>query len=339
VARRVRPSIWLADQRAEEVTWACDNYFPRKAVTSVYAPRNAGKTQVVIRIAADLSRGHFLGDPHPVRRTLINTREDDVASVIKPRSMAAGADLRNVAATSFAWEMPRDLGRLRALLEQARGAGTPFDIVVLDSIQVHIPVTHQGLAKDSMLGLVRLAREFDLAVVLIGHLNKTRAAGNVAAAMQGLQVLQAESKAIFVLGRNPDDPETIVLTCNRLGIAAQPPNLIFALKQHTLPGFGRPQAALEFVACDTTLTSDDVYRASMAAALSAGRPPVVTVCSWWIRAAVAEAGGLIVEDDLRELAIEEGAFSRPTTWDKALRKAGAVSRDGMVSIGQQDDDN
>jgi AAA domain len=110
VARRVRPSIWLADQQAEDVSWAFEGYFPRGAISSVYAPRDTGKTSVVIRIASSLSRGQTpSGEPHPVRRTLINTREDHVASVIAPRAQAAGGDLRNIAATSFSWEFPRDL--------------------------------------------------------------------------------------------------------------------------------------------------------------------------------------------------------------------------------------
>ena len=326
MARRRPSSIYLADVEEREISWACEGYFPRGVISSLYAPRNTGKTNVVVRIAADLSRGQFMGCSHPVRRAFINTMEDDVPSVLKPRFTAADGDLSMIAATHREWRLPRDLRQIETLIITNQDRGEPFDILVLDSIQTHIPVTNQAAASEALLGLVRLAREFRLAVVLIGHLNKSKT-GTAAQAMQGLGVFQAESKGLYVLGLDPDDRDNLVLTCERLGIAAPPPNLMFRLKSHG------NSAALEYVGTDTVLTSDDVYRASIAPRLTGKAPTRVQTCSWFIRAEIALAGGAIDEDDLLTAAIDAGAYSRDSTYQKALKLAGAVCENGIVTIG------
>jgi len=69
-----------------------------------------------------------------------------------------------VAISSERWILPDDLGKLKANLAQAREGGTPFDIVVLDSVANHLirlnsiePMTR------SMTGLAEIAREFQIA--------------------------------------------------------------------------------------------------------------------------------------------------------------------------------
>ena len=326
MARRRPSSIYLADVEEREISWACEGYFPRGVISSLYAPRNTGKTNLVVRIAADLSRGQFMDRPHPARRTFINTMEDDVASVLKPRFTVADGDLSMIAAMHRDWRLPRDLPQIETLIVTNRDRGEPFDMLVLDSIQTHIAVTNPTAATDALLGLARLAREFHLAVLLIGHLNKSKTS-SVAQAMQGLAVFQAESKGLYVLGLDPDDPDNLVLTCERLGIATPPPNLMFRLKAH-----GR-SAALDYVGTDSVLTSDDVYRASMTPRLTGKAPTRVQTCSWFIRAELAQAGGSMDEDDLLSAAIDAGAYSRDPTYQKALKLAGAVCENGIVTIG------
>lgn len=44
MARRRPSSIYLADVGEREISWASEGYFPRGVISSLYAPRNTGKT-------------------------------------------------------------------------------------------------------------------------------------------------------------------------------------------------------------------------------------------------------------------------------------------------------
>lgn len=71
-----RHTHWARDYEARDVSFALNDYLARGVVSSVYAPRDAGKTTVAIHLVAGLSRGKVFGVRHQKRRSLLNTRED-----------------------------------------------------------------------------------------------------------------------------------------------------------------------------------------------------------------------------------------------------------------------
>ena len=109
------PTHWARDV-GKNVEFAVEGYFPRGVVSSIYAPRDAGKTTVAIHFLAELSRGRLFGQPHPHIRSLFNSQEDSLATVIKPRLEAQDADFGEpgtrhpwIAITSELWTFPDDL--------------------------------------------------------------------------------------------------------------------------------------------------------------------------------------------------------------------------------------
>ena len=128
IPRDKKPSHWARDVLGKDVEFAVNDYLPRGVVSSVYAPRDAGKTTVAIHILASLSRGELFGADHPRRRWLFNSQEDSLETVIKPRLEAHGAhfgepgdDHAWLAITAERWTFPDDLEgehRLRAKLSQ-----------------------------------------------------------------------------------------------------------------------------------------------------------------------------------------------------------------------------
>ena len=272
------PTHWARDVVGKNVEFAVEGYFPRGVVSSIYAPRDAGKTTVAIHFLAELSRGRLFGQPHPRIRSLFNSQEDSLATVIKPRLEAHDADFGTpstrhpwIAITAEPWTFPDDLELLEAKLTQARDGGAPFDLVTLDSVAQHLvrlnsidPMTR------AMTGLIAVAEKFDLAILMIGHLTKSKGS-TVESAIYGASVLQNLSKGLFVYGQIPDDPEDaddgddeegdegtgmvaapesgnprFALSCERTGWGPKPPTMIFEREVVDLPAYRASQPRLTY---------------------------------------------------------------------------------------------
>ena len=80
------PTSWAEDVKKEPVTWAVPGYFPRRIVSLIAGPRDAGKTLYAVWLAAEASQGIAGGVP---LRVWLNSQEDDLATVLRPRIDAA----------------------------------------------------------------------------------------------------------------------------------------------------------------------------------------------------------------------------------------------------------
>ena len=140
-----------------------DRYIPRRLVTLVAGSRGAGKTLAALWFAREVSlQGGAVW---------CNTAEDALASVIRPRLEVAGANLSAIRVSSEPYRFPRD----RELFEKAiighAEEGRPDDLVILDSLQRHVPRYQTALdAVEAMAGLAEIADDYDLAIIVVGDL-------------------------------------------------------------------------------------------------------------------------------------------------------------------------
>src|SRR3954462_14418356 len=121
------------DITPEPVSWVMEGYIARRIVTMIASPRSSGKSLVGTWLGAEVSTGGPLASGRQ-GRVWINSLEDHLASVVRPRLEVAGADLSRVVLTAEPWRFPQDLGALRARL-----TAPPADLVILDSLQQHVP--------------------------------------------------------------------------------------------------------------------------------------------------------------------------------------------------------
>ena len=78
--------------------WLWDGWIPLQAITLIAGVEGLGKSTYALHLAARLTRGQLAGEyfGKPVNVSLYTT-EDDPHSIIVPRLMAAGADMKRVA--------------------------------------------------------------------------------------------------------------------------------------------------------------------------------------------------------------------------------------------------
>jgi HEAT repeat protein len=153
---------WARDIEPRPVEWVpgLPNYVPRRVVTLITGQRDIGKSNLMTWLAGQVTRrgGHVW----------INSLEDDLHSVVRPRLEVVGADLGRVRVSNDRLRLPGDLGRLQDMLRRHVAEGARDDLVVLDSLQRHVPkYVSSEAASEAFEGLRQLAEDFFLGFLVI----------------------------------------------------------------------------------------------------------------------------------------------------------------------------
>jgi archaellum biogenesis ATPase FlaH len=162
----------LAEAQARQVKFLVPGLIPLRTLTLVAGVGGLGKSTWLAGIAARVSRGE-LGDPGSV---IIVSYEDTTEEMLRPRVEAADGDLDHVFDVVVPQHqspvvLPSDLSELRECVHSVQAR-----LLIIDPIVAAIDVTfdaHKDQHVRSVLAeLAALAEEEDLAIAMVGHLNK-----------------------------------------------------------------------------------------------------------------------------------------------------------------------
>lgn len=220
--------------RAERTRWLWDQRIPLGTVTLLVGREKLGKSTLCCELAAQLSRGELDGDvSRQPSATLIVSYEDSAARTIKPRLMAAGADLDYVHEVTVDSEHGPDLVSLPTDVDQlgAAALNTGARLVIVDPLSASLGSDVDGHRdqdiRRAIAPLVALAERLDLAVLCLAHLNKSQA-GDALTRVLGSRGLTAAARSVLTFGRPPDvreDSPDRVLAHPASNLAPEAPSL------------------------------------------------------------------------------------------------------------------
>ncbi len=197
------------------VEWLWNGYIPAGMFSLVIGDGGLGKGTVLVDIAARVSNGSPMpdgGSARPAGPVLWLTAEDDPHSIVKPRLMAAGADLDLV---RIVRERDGD-GSERELVLDVRGVERLAELVerraarlvVVDPIGAYLPPTideHRDADLRRVLGpLSRMCERTGCSVVGIKHLNKNAGASGTNR-ISGSVGWGNAARSVLAVGLDPDD--------------------------------------------------------------------------------------------------------------------------------------
>lgn len=209
----------LSVRRASEITacevsWLWDQRLPLGKLSVLAGPAGQGKSLFTADLAARVSRGeldgHLLGQPAAV---VLITGEDDPEDTIKPRLLAAGADVDRVLLVDHAGPdgarspltLPRDAEQLAETI-----AEHAVRLVIVDPIVSFLDDSYDAYKNQKVrraLGpLHAAAQRLACAVLLVLHPNKTQT-NDPAVRIGESYAFQALSRSVLVLGPDPRDPD------------------------------------------------------------------------------------------------------------------------------------
>ena len=259
--------VSLADVPTRPVRWLWADRLPIGKLTVLDGDPGLGKSAITLDVAARVSAGLPMPDrptPDPSagsgqaldapRGVVLLSAEDGLADTIRPRLLAAGADLARIVALTSVLDRPLshsrpggpgrpifrlptlgDLSSIRRAIAKVRAA-----LVVVDPIMAFLPrdvdsgrdsaVRAPRSALVLLIRLAGLAEAEDVAVLVVRHLTK-RAGRNPLYRGGGSIGIIGAARSGLLVARNPADPTGArrVLASTKANLVHTPPALAYRL--------------------------------------------------------------------------------------------------------------
>jgi hypothetical protein len=239
----------------KSVAWLWEDKVALGQVTAVVGKRGAGKSLVALDLAARVSRGARLPDDvetvHGPGSVLVVAPEDDLASVIVPRLIAAGADRGKIHCLRALRNQVRSRRKLRAadLEHWGRIAKEIPDLrlVIVDRLAALLGTANDRRANEVQEFLGQLgdfAETHGVAVLILNADDKVSAGRSGPFGQSVLPFLDAFAGAVWKVEVDPEEPARRWLRPERVDGAADPGTLGFAIGRRS----GRVEWVSEAVA-------------------------------------------------------------------------------------------
>lgn len=214
--------IHMEDVVSKEVQWLWYPYIPYGKITIIEGDPGEGKTTLVHKLAAALSRGLPLPcdddkEYEPIH-IIYQTAEDGIEDTIKPRLEKAGADCSMIRVID---ETDKELSMTDDRLEQAI-IETGARLIILDPIQAYIGATVDMHRANEIRPVLKhlgiIAEKHNCAIILIGHMNKASGSKSTYRGLGSIDI-QATARSVLLVARLRDKPNIRIMAHDKSSLA------------------------------------------------------------------------------------------------------------------------
>lgn len=214
--------IHMEDVVSKEVEWLWYPYIPYGKITIIEGDPGEGKTTLVLKLAAALSRGLPLPcdddkEYEPIH-IIYQTAEDGIEDTIKPRLEKAGADCSMIRVID---ETDKELSMTDDRLEQAI-IETKARLIILDPIQAYIGATVDMHRANEIRPVLKhlgiIAEKHNCAIMLIGHMNKASGSKSTYRGLGSIDI-QATARSVLLVARLRDKPNIRIMAHDKSSLA------------------------------------------------------------------------------------------------------------------------
>ena len=211
--------IHMEDVVSKEVEWLWYPYIPYGKITIIEGDPGEGKTTLVLKLAAALSRGLPLPcdddkEYEPIH-IIYQTAEDGIEDTIKPRLEKAGADCSMIRVID---ETDKELSMTDDRLEQAI-IETGARLIILDPIQAYIGAAVDMHRANEIRPVLKhlgiIAEKHNCAIILIGHMNKASGSKSTLGSID----IQATARSVLLVARLRDKPNIRIMAHDKSSLA------------------------------------------------------------------------------------------------------------------------
>ncbi|MCQ2517018.1 MAG: AAA family ATPase [Saccharofermentans sp.] len=223
--------INFKDVPAVPVDWLWYPYIAFGKISLIHGNAGDGKTFLSLKIAADCSNGTPLpGNPrecNPIK-IIYQSAEDGLSDTIKPRLIDTNANYENVYTID---ESEKVLTFDDPRVEEAI-VKTGARLIIFDPIQAYVGKDVDLNSASDMRRVTRpltqLAEKYKVAVIIVGHVNKTRGISSIGKNL-GSSDIPAVARSVLVVGRYKNDPSVRVIVQDKNSLAPEGTPMAFRL--------------------------------------------------------------------------------------------------------------
>lgn len=258
----------LGDLESRLIVWLWGELVARGMVTTLSGPSGVGKSFVAVDVAAAVTRGDRMTLREPEMHSpsaagngggdggdvLFISPEYEMTDVLRPRLMAAGAEMRRIRVIHGIrnedgdcgedpcrpFRLKEDLPLLEQEIERRNTAGSPLRLIVIDPfLQDLVKENHcydQAELLSTMQRLAALASATQVAILLVVNgSSKTSAVAN-----HRLTVLELIAPSVWWIGSDPVRPERRLLLPVKTNLLEKTPARSFVLNEGRVQWDCRP---------------------------------------------------------------------------------------------------
>jgi hypothetical protein len=229
--------IHLQAVQARDVTWLWPSWIPLRKITVVDGDPGLGKSTLLLDLAARVSRMDAMPDGSRGRygEVLLMTAEDSLEDTVKPRLLAAGANLDRIHSFKFVRDelgtrppvLPDDIHRLEELVQTHDVA-----MVVIDPFVAYLSTTLDTSRDHHMRRALHLLSELadrqECAIILLRHLNKGAQSKAIYRGGGSIGIIAAARAGILV-AKDPTNDKLRVIVVTKCNLATPPTGLKYEL--------------------------------------------------------------------------------------------------------------
>ena len=206
----------LSDVEYKPPEFLIDPYIPLGVITILQGDPGVGKTALMCKIAAEVSKGGSIIDTPCQQGKILLLSLEDGGEVLRGRLDASKGDASQCFCLDKDSEgfCAENLSFESEEVEDAIRAGG-YKLVVFDPYQAFFSeekdMNRANVVRHVMTKLSRIAKKYNCAVVIIAHMSKGSAGGKAIYRALGSLDLAAAARSILYAGRSPEDPNLCVV--------------------------------------------------------------------------------------------------------------------------------
>lgn len=217
---KLAPGFLLSEVKPKEIDWLWPGYLPRGCTTGIEGDPGLGKSMLVIDMAARIASGKAWPDGTPGGEpagVILASAEDDPERTVLPRLLAMSGDpslVRFLPAVvdegqggKHAISLPEDMSLLKTTIQSFSNPA----LLVIDPLEAFLDSkldTHRSHhVRRVFAELDELARDCNIAVIVIRHLSKDSKNTNPIYRGMGSIAFLAACRLAYLVGLDPESNE------------------------------------------------------------------------------------------------------------------------------------
>jgi len=239
----------IKELKMEKLSWLWPNRIPLGKISLIVGDPGKGKSLLSLYIAAQVSTGRPWIDtstPRTPASVLILTAEDDLSDTVGPRLMAAQADLAKICSLSSYTD---EIGKRHGLYNLTRDLDVliqtvkdmpDLKLVIIDPISAYMEGKNENKnaeVREYLTPLADLARNADIAIIGITHLNKNQMTQTANYRVLGSIAFTAAVRAVWLVHQDPENEIGRLFVPSKGNLSKNPTGLSFTIMSTSIPTF------------------------------------------------------------------------------------------------------